>query len=164
MTQPSRPVAFTGRHMLMIMIGFFGVIIAVNVTMARLAGSTFGGLVVENSYVASQEFNTRLQHSRDQIMLGWTTHLDIHGGTIRYRLTDHDGKTVVPSAVTVAFRHPSYQAKDWAVSLKPAADGSFEASDVARDGVWTVQADSDVGLEAPYREVRRIIISKGAIR
>ena len=43
---------FTGRHMAAIMVAFFGVVIAVNVYMARLATSTFTGVVVENSYVA----------------------------------------------------------------------------------------------------------------
>ena len=41
--------AFTGRHMAAIMVAFFGVIIAVNFTMARFATATFGGRVVENS-------------------------------------------------------------------------------------------------------------------
>ena len=34
---------FTGRHMAMILIAGFGVVIAVNVAMARMAISTFGG-------------------------------------------------------------------------------------------------------------------------
>ena len=49
--------AFTGRHMAAIMVAFFGVVIVVNLLNARLASSTFGGEVVENSYVASQDFN-----------------------------------------------------------------------------------------------------------
>ena len=51
------PRTFTGRHMTMVLVAFFGTIIVVNFTMARFASSTFGGVVVENSYVASQHFN-----------------------------------------------------------------------------------------------------------
>jgi len=40
---------FTGRHMLAVLVGFFGVVIAVNFIMASYATSTFGGVVVENS-------------------------------------------------------------------------------------------------------------------
>jgi nitrogen fixation protein FixH len=40
---------FTGRHMTAILVGFFGVVIAVNLLMARFATSTFGGIVVENT-------------------------------------------------------------------------------------------------------------------
>ncbi|MGE0776676.1 MAG: FixH family protein, partial [Sphingomonadaceae bacterium] len=49
--------SFTGRHMAIILIAFFGVVIAVNFYMARMAIGTFGGTVVDNSYVASQRFN-----------------------------------------------------------------------------------------------------------
>ena len=51
---------FTGRHMAIIMVAFFGVIIAVNLTMATLASRSWTGLVVKNSYVESQKFNSVL--------------------------------------------------------------------------------------------------------
>jgi len=152
---------FTGRHMLMIMVAFFGVIIAVNIGMARLAGSSFGGLVVKNSYVASQEFNEKLEQSREQLALGWTPTFQVVKGTIRYRLTDKDGNIVAATAASVQFRHPSYEAADWSVPLKRADDGSFEAVQAARNGTWIVQIDSDVGRAAPYRDVRRIVIRNG---
>jgi nitrogen fixation protein FixH len=70
---------FTGRHMWMVMTGFFGLVIAVNFTMAWFASSTFGGSVVENSYVASQKFNGWLEAARTQEKLGWTAHLALDG-------------------------------------------------------------------------------------
>ena len=63
---------FTGRHMLFVMIGMFGTIIAVNLVMARYAVETFTGTVVENSYVASQDYNRWLADARAQKALGWT--------------------------------------------------------------------------------------------
>jgi nitrogen fixation protein FixH len=62
---------FTGRHMTAIICGFFGVVIAVNLTMATLASRTFGGTVVDNSYVASQKFNGWIAAGRAQKALGW---------------------------------------------------------------------------------------------
>ena len=47
----------TGKKVLMILIGAFGTIIAVNVFMAYKAIGTFPGLEVKNSYVASQSFD-----------------------------------------------------------------------------------------------------------
>ena len=38
---------FTGRHMAAILIAGFGVVIAVNLVMARFAVTTFGGVVVK---------------------------------------------------------------------------------------------------------------------
>lgn len=66
MTRP-----FTGWHMLGVMLGMFGIIIAVNFVMATVAVRTFGGTVVDNSYVASQEYNRWLEEARVQKRLGW---------------------------------------------------------------------------------------------
>ena len=58
-----------GWHVLAIAVSFFGVIIAVNAVLAVQAVSTFPGLEVENSYVASQEFDA---NRKAQEALGWT--------------------------------------------------------------------------------------------
>lgn len=62
---------FTGWHMTAIIVGFFGVVIAVNILMATLAVRTFGGTVVDNSYVASQGYNSWLAQAQKQEELGW---------------------------------------------------------------------------------------------
>ena len=49
-----RPTEFTGYHMLGVLVLYFGTIITVNLVMARFAITTWTGLVVENTYVASQ--------------------------------------------------------------------------------------------------------------
>lgn len=62
---------FTGWHFTAIIVGFFGVVFAVNMTLAMFATRTFGGVVVENSYVASQKYNGWLEAARKQSLLGW---------------------------------------------------------------------------------------------
>ena len=74
----TQPKPFTGRHMLFAMLAFFGVIIAVNLTMAAFATKSWTGLVVKNSYVASQAFNRELEQAKVQAARGWT-------GDITYR-------------------------------------------------------------------------------
>lgn len=59
---------FTGRHMAALMVGGFGIIIAVNLLMAYSAISTFPGLETANSYVASQRFD---DDRAAQDGLGW---------------------------------------------------------------------------------------------
>lgn len=66
-----RPFRFTGWHMLKILVGFFSVVIAVNVYMAHLATSTFTGEVTDNGYVASQNFNRWLDAAAREKALGW---------------------------------------------------------------------------------------------
>ena len=71
MTERPTARAFTGWHMTAILIVFFAVVMTVNFTMARLASSTFGGTVVDNSYVASQHYNEWLKRAEAQDRLGW---------------------------------------------------------------------------------------------
>ena len=63
---------FTGWHFTAIITAFFGVVVAVNLTMAVFATRTFGGVVVENSYVASQKYNGWLAAAKQQQKLAWT--------------------------------------------------------------------------------------------
>ena len=71
---------FTGWHMTAIMFAFFGVVIVVNLVMARFAVTTFGGTVVDNSYVASQKYNGWLAEARRQKQLGWTASPSLDAG------------------------------------------------------------------------------------
>ncbi|TGQ64694.1 cytochrome oxidase [Mesorhizobium sp. M00.F.Ca.ET.186.01.1.1] len=161
-TQKSRE--FTGRHMLFIILAFFGVVIAVNLAMATLANTSWTGLVVENTYVASQQFNKKAEEGRAQAALGWTGKLTIAWGEVRYSLTDAVGKPVPLHGVKVLFRHPAYENEDKSVTLALASGQEFSAQHMPKDGVWIVEIDADAGLEKPYRDVRRIMISHGALQ
>lgn len=81
--------SFSGRHMAAILFAFFGVVIVVNLGMAWLAQTTFGGLVVDNGYVASQQFNHWLEEGRADRALGWNAKLRwLPGGRLEIDLVD----------------------------------------------------------------------------
>ncbi|WP_156256458.1 FixH family protein [Sandarakinorhabdus oryzae] len=108
---------FSGRAFLAVMVGFFGVVIAVNITMARLASSTFGGTVVDNSYVASQAFNGWLAQARAQDRLGWATPVALDAA--RHVVIIVPGVSFVAQGTA---HHPLGRAPD--VPLAFAADGA----------------------------------------
>ena len=161
--QPQKVREFTGKHMLLTIVGFFAIVIGVNVTMATLASTSWTGLVVENTYVASQQFNQKAKEGRAQAALGWTAKLTIASGEVGYSLTDATGKPVTLRAVKVLFRHPAYEAEDKVVILAAGPAQEFSARHTPKDGVWIVEIDADAGLAEPYRDVRRIMISKGTM-
>jgi nitrogen fixation protein FixH len=66
---PAKPL--TGRHVLVYLIAFFGVIIGVNLTMATLATNTFRGVVVDSSYKAGMSFNKERMALAAQEAMGW---------------------------------------------------------------------------------------------
>ncbi|WP_300072717.1 FixH family protein [uncultured Ruegeria sp.] len=82
---------FTGKHALAVFIAAFTVIIGVNLVLAYSAVKTFPGLEVKNSYVASQEFNTRLKEHQ---ALGWEIRAEAKGGLLILHITDQSGAPV----------------------------------------------------------------------
>jgi nitrogen fixation protein FixH len=150
--------------MLALMVAFFGVVIAVNVTMAVLARTSWTGLVVENSYVASQEFNTRNAEARAQAALGWTGTLSIGPEGIGYRLVDRAGQPVAVEAVTIMLRRPAYAGEDRTLSLKRVSAGAFELAEPVRDGLWIVEIEAAIGGRTPFHEGRRVVVSAGALK
>jgi len=81
-----------GWHVLTGFIMAFGVIIAVNLTLAYQAVKTFPGLEVKNSYVASQVFDVE---KADQLALGWevSATLDVHALSL---IILKDGQAIAP--------------------------------------------------------------------
>ena len=132
---------FTGRHMLTIMLAFFGVVVAVNMLMATLAARTFGGTVVDNSYVASQRFNSWLAEGRAQERLGWTARLSLDGAR-RVGVAVREGESALAGAELHAVaRHPLGQAPDIALDFRTDGPGAYMSRTALPAGRWTVQLE-----------------------
>lgn len=129
MTQIRRTARpFTGKHITLIFFGFFGVVIAVNVLMARLATSTFGGVVVENSYVASQHFNGWLKEASVEQALGWKGEISRDAqGRAAITLLDSNGKALASAKVTATAEHPLGQRPEADLVLHEVAPGTYAA-------------------------------------
>lgn len=146
----SRSVArpFTGRHMAAIMIAFFGVVITVNVVMARFASSTFGGVVVDNSYVASQHFNRWLDEASAERELGWhATITHAADGTVRVALTG------VPAGATVTGEawHPLGRTPDHVLHFTSDGTG-LRSTEVVPAGRWRIRIEVRSGEQRWRRE------------
>ena len=129
---------FTGWHFLTIIVAFFAVVIAVNVLMAHYALSTFGGTVVDNSYVASQEFNGWLAKARHQAALGWTTDYSLDGE--RHVVIDAKARGVAidGAAISGVAKHPLGRARDVALHFVADGNGRYRAVESLPDGRWAV--------------------------
>ncbi len=141
---------FTGWHMLAMMVSFFGVVIAVNFTMARMAYTSFGGIVVENSYVASQEFNGWLEQAEAQDALGWQVES-------QWR---EDGRIAVTVAgapdlqsVSAMVRHPLGRLPDRELHFVRTPDGSYVSDEALPAGRWTLRLQLNSGADEWRREV-----------
>lgn len=153
MTEKGKPKAFTGWHMTAILVAFFGVVMTVNFTMARFAMSTFGGKVVENSYVASQQYNEWLARAAVQDRLGWEKTVTLDAAR-HVRLTVRkDGAALVGAHVTATLSHPLGRAAPRALRFVPEADGTLRSLEAIPAGRWRIDLSVRHGAdEARYRE------------
>ena len=124
--KPIRKV-FTGWHMTAILMTFFAVVITVNFTMARLAMSTFGGKVVENSYVASQHYNVWLARAEVQDRLGWTPKIWIDADRhVRVEIRK-DGRPLTGLRVAATASHPLGRSAPSALQFEAVDDGAWRS-------------------------------------
>jgi len=135
---------FTGRHMAATMIGGFAIVIAVNLVMAREAVSTFGGVVVENSYVASQKFNGWLDAADKSARLGWKVAL-ARGADGRLVVTT--GGVPAGARVSAVAHHPLGRMPDAAIGFAADEAGHFVSQVKLPDGRWTVRLAVTAGAD-----------------
>ncbi len=134
---------FTGRHMLAILLAFFGVIFAANFTMAYFAFSSWTGLVVKNSYVASQQFNETTA-ALEKAALGVDVAATYANGQLTLTLRDQDGKAVLASNVVVTLGRPSHEDEDQEIALNPQGGGVFVSSHSLAKGQWAGEVSANI--------------------
>jgi nitrogen fixation protein FixH len=125
--------------MWLLLIGFFGVVIGVNITMAVISSMSWTGLVVENSYVASQEFEgKRIAHEAQQAA-GWQASFTYSPGVAQLIIKDGAGKPVELGPVTVQLNRPVGGHDDQNVTLGRSEDGGYRAVVNLAPGVWDAE-------------------------
>jgi nitrogen fixation protein FixH len=131
--------SITGGHILAIIITFFGIIIAVNATLAVLAVRSWTGLVVENGYVASQSFNRDLAEARREAGLGWQESFGYADGRFIVVLSDSALQPISRAAVTVKLQRPSTDREDHELTLTEVASGKYELAASLSPGLWDAE-------------------------
>ncbi len=127
---------FTGKHMALALAGGFGIVIAVNLAMARIAVGSFHGTVVENSYVASQNYNDWLAKAEASRRLGWQVQASQRA----------DGRVVldtagVPTAarVTAEAERPLGDCEARLLAFARAGEGRWISDKALADGRWRMR-------------------------
>jgi len=140
---------FNGWHMTAILVAFFGIVIAVNFTVARIALHSFSGVVVENSYVASQQFNGWLKDAKTERNLGWsaTVTRDVSGRLVV-------ATTGMPSSakLTALLRRPLGTPDDRTEALVQMAPNRFVSREID-PGRWIVRIEADANGQHWAQEV-----------
>ena len=144
----------TGRHVAFIFFGSFGIIMTVNFFMAYNAVSTFPGLEVQNSYVASQHFDARREA---QLALGWTVAAEFEDGTLRLSFTDADGRAVAPASLDAVLGRATHVQDDQTPEFRFDGQAFVAPADLA-PGNWNIRlfAVAEDGTEFRQRVPFRV--------
>ena len=138
----------TGRQVFFVTASAFSIIIAVNLTLAFNAVSTFPGLEVKNSYVASQSFDKR----RDaQEALGWDVGVAHEGDELTITFRGADGAAIEAGNVAVLIGRKTNSAHDQSPDLSY-SDGVFRAPVALDPGFWTVRLTATAEDGTPFQK------------
>lgn len=150
----------TGRFVLFCFLGFFGVIAAVNFTMARYAVTTFGGVETASSYKAGLSFRAETNAAHAQDALGWNVDVrltrDASGmAALEVRPVDGGGRPLTGLDMIAELRHPSFARKDHEISITETAPGIYTGTAAADAGQWQLRLDLLRNGERMFRSESR---------
>jgi nitrogen fixation protein FixH len=152
----------------LILLGFLGVVILVNVFMAFLADATFDGEVTKHPYERGIDYNRNLAMARAQARMDWTVAervvpLPAAAGsadrlarvTISYR--NAAGRPVPGLDVTAIFSRPTAD-YDRRATLTMAADGTYSrVVALPLEGEWDMDVVA-IGKPGMYQLHRRFLL------
>jgi nitrogen fixation protein FixH len=147
--------ALTGRKVLLILVAFFGVMLAVNFVFATYAVKTFSGIDADNPYDTGLAYNKEIAAAKAQLALGWTVDLtrtpDAGATQITVTVKDRDGRPVSGLDVGMHFYYPATRKLDRQIAAAELADGVYSGAAPLTSGRWDVEIDLTRNGERLFR-------------
>jgi len=152
-----------GRHVLMGLIVFFGVMLAANSFLVYYALDTFSGGDRSDPYRAGLRYNETIDAAKRQAALGWQTDMAYDDGQGRLTLNVQD-KAEVPVtglALGAMVSRPATNREDHTIDFNEVSPGVYAADIELAPGVWVISLAShrEEGGEPSYRVKRRLVVA-----
>jgi nitrogen fixation protein FixH len=155
----------TGRKVLAMLITFFGVVIGVNVTMAKLAIKTLPGTEVDSAYTASLGYEKEILAARDQSARNWKVDAHIErlaGGAalLQVEARDRDGRPVTGLKFQGRFERPTDKRADVAIALAEVGIGIYRGRlDAVAPGQWDLVLEGDNASGRMFLSKNRVLLN-----
>lgn len=163
MSKPRKARELTGKHVLLCLLGFFGIVFAVNGVLVRAATSTFGGVETSSSYKAGLLFEQEVAKAERQDARHW----QVGGKLTRDRageavldITARDEKGVPLTGLKAVARlaHPADERLDHVIELTRGGAGLFHGEAKAQPGQWELLIDLYRGDDRVFRSRSRVTL------
>ncbi|HVI66531.1 MAG TPA: FixH family protein [Bradyrhizobium sp.] len=155
----------TGRKVLAMLIAFFGIVIGVNVTMAKLAIKTLPGTDVDSAYTASLGYEKEILAARDQSARNWKVDAHIErlaGGAalLQVEARDRDGRPVTGLKFQGRFERPTDKRADLAIALAEVGIGIYRGRlDAVAPGQWDLVLEGDNASGRMFLSKNRVLLN-----
>lgn len=136
---PSR-YRITGWHFLAMIVGFFAVVIGIDVTFAVLAYRTHPGEVSVTPYEDGLVYDRKIAQLRAQEALGWTAAAAAERGAVVVVVHDRDGRSVRGLTLTGKLERPATETGRVVPRFVETAPGRYEARERGLAGAWDLTA------------------------
>jgi nitrogen fixation protein FixH len=158
------PRQVTGRMVLFCLLGFFGVVFAVNGVMIHEALSTFGGVETDSAYQAGRKYEEDMAMARAQDARQWRVDADVEpmpDGMARLDIVARDaaGQPLAGLDALAKFERPTDSRLDRPVTVTESSAGRFRGS--AEDlpaGQWDLIIELSRHGDRLFRSVSRIVL------
>lgn len=147
-----------GYHVAAIMVAFFGVIMAVNITMAVIASKSWTGLVVKNSYVASAGFNDAVATAKAISDAGWHARFTYEDGIFTTRFLNETADMAEVGNAVLSIGRPAFEQADRTLEAD-VTDGVLVSKLDLDPGLWTIEVRTNISGMA-YKQIARFYISE----
>lgn len=133
-----KPVGIQGRHVLLAMLAFFGVVLGVNALMLWQAIATHSGVVALEPYRKGLAYNARIAAGERQAALGWSVDVTLgKDGLVALALADASGKAVEGLVATGTLGRPTANHSDLRLRFAERQAGAYTADAGALEpGAW----------------------------
>jgi nitrogen fixation protein FixH len=152
---------FTGRDMAILMVAFFAIVVSVNIAMAVIASGSWTGLVVKNSYVASQQFNEKTAELERSAAMDVHANLAYQNGEVVVQLNNSFGAGISVNALALKIGRPSFDGQDRTLTMTCGADGTCRALAKLGPGVWTGEVEAELLGHGRWSRAVRLTVREG---
>jgi nitrogen fixation protein FixH len=150
----------TGKGVLLMLAGFFGVIFATNAIFITAAVRTFRGEDEARPYLQGVEYNHTLARRAEQARLGWRASIGdqrLPSGKVLVTVdvAQPNGKPPAGLALKGTLRHPADENRDLSLRFTETTPGHFET--VVHDlapGAWQMMVSNS--NDRPFQASRRL--------
>jgi nitrogen fixation protein FixH len=151
----TQPAPLTGGKVLLILLGFFGSVFAVNFLMAYDAVSTFRGEVIDNPYEAGLHYDSQIAAADAQSKRHWQVDVTL-AGAVRATFRDVQGQPLAGLDVSGTFAAPSDKSRDRRFTMRETAPGVYVGAPPPASGVWDLELTAARGGATMFQSQNRV--------